>query len=93
MNTRDTLYTKDNNLYIGAFKATDLAKRFGTPLYVMDAAYISEVCDAFVAAMKSYGDGAVALPTRHLRRLPRQRLPTDTGCGSTPFREARSTSC
>lgn len=64
MNTRDTLYTKDNNLYIGAFKATDLAKRFGTPLYVMDAAYISEVCDAFVAAMKSYGDGAVAFANK-----------------------------
>lgn len=64
MNTRDTLYVKDGNLYIGDFKATQLAERFGTPLYVMDAKYIAEVCDAFVAAVGQYGDGAVAFANK-----------------------------
>ena len=58
MNTRKTLYVKDNDLYIGAFKATELAKKFGTPLYVMDAAYIREVSDAFVAAVKRADEAA-----------------------------------
>lgn len=64
MNTRETLYVKNGNLYIGSFKATELAARFGTPLYVMDAKYIEEVCDAFVAAVGSYGEGAVAFANK-----------------------------
>ena len=62
MNTRETLYVKDGNLYIGGFRATELAARFGTPLYVMDARYISEVCDAFVAAVSKGGEGSMMEP-------------------------------
>ena len=64
MNTRNTLYVKDGKLYIGGFAASELAHRFGTPLYVMDAAYIAEVCDAFQSAMATYGDGAVAFANK-----------------------------
>lgn len=74
MNTRDTLYVKDNNLVIGNIYATELAKRFGTPLYVMDAKYIAEVCDAFVKAMSHYGDGAVAYASKAFASMATSRL-------------------
>ena len=79
MNTRDTLYVKGKNLYIGKLKATELAERFGTPLYVMDAAYIREVCDAFVAAMKDYGDGAVAFANKAFATIATARLAGSRG--------------
>ncbi len=41
MNERDTLYIDNNGaLNIGGCKASDLAKRFGTPLYVFDEQHI-----------------------------------------------------
>lgn len=74
MNTRKTLYVKDNDLYIGAFKATELAKKFGTPLYVMDAAYIREVSDAFVAAVNKCGRGAVAFANKAFATVATAKL-------------------
>ena len=74
MNTRDTLYVKDGNLYIGAFRATELAEKFGTPLYVMDAQYIAEVCDAFVAAVNKSGEGAVAFANKAFAAVATAKL-------------------
>ena len=74
MNTRETLYVKDGNLYIGGFRATELAARFGTPLYVMDARYISEVCDAFVAAVSKEGEGAVAFANKAFATIATAKL-------------------
>lgn len=74
MNTRETLYVKDGNLYIGGFRATELAARFGTPLYVMDARYISEVCDAFVAAVSKGGEGAVAFANKAFATIATAKL-------------------
>ena len=79
MNTRETLYVKDGNLYIGSFKATELAARFGTPLYVMDAKYIEEVCDAFVAAVGSYGEGAVAFANKAFAAVGKAEKTAKTG--------------
>lgn len=79
MNTRETLYVKDGNLYIGSFKATDLASRFGTPLYVMDAAYIKEVCAAFVKAVSTYGDGAVAFANKAFATLATAKIAAAQG--------------
>ncbi len=64
MNTRDTLCVKEGRLYIGGLAASDVARRFGTPLYVMDADYIKEVAKSFREAMASYGDGAVAYASK-----------------------------
>jgi diaminopimelate decarboxylase len=50
MNTRKTLKINGNGLLeIGGVTATDLAKCFGTPLYVLDEAYIRAVCRAFAS--------------------------------------------
>ena len=74
MNTPDTLYVKDGNLWIGELKATELAKRFGTPLYVMDARYIAEVADAFVRAVNKGGRGAVAFANKAFATVATAKL-------------------
>ena len=48
MKTRDTLYADENGrLVIGGVKASDLAEKFGTPLYVMDEKHIRDVCKSY----------------------------------------------
>lgn len=75
MNTRDTLFTDDSGqLVIGGIPAVALARRFGTPLYVMDAQYINEVCSAFTEAMASYGKGAVAYANKAFASIATAKL-------------------
>ncbi|MBO5328669.1 MAG: diaminopimelate decarboxylase [Clostridia bacterium] len=48
MNERDTLKIDDNGrLIIGGCKATELAEKFGTPLYVFDEKYIRSMMSVF----------------------------------------------
>ncbi len=50
-----------NHLEIGGCDTVDLAAEFGTPLYVMDEAFIRERCRAYKSAFEAeYGDAAVA---------------------------------
>lgn len=68
MNTRDTLKVENGQLVIGGVTATKLREKFGTPLYVLDEAYIREVSRAFVDGLKEgYGDNiAVAYASKAL---------------------------
>ena len=43
---------KDNELYFNNFKVTDLAKKYGTPLYLMDENRIRENVNAYKSAFK-----------------------------------------
>ncbi len=79
MNSRQSLCVKDGNLHIGAFSATSLASKFGTPLYVMDAQYIRSVCDAFLSAMKEYGNGAVAYASKAFCTVATTKLMASMG--------------
>ena len=45
---------KDGKLHIGGLSAEDLAKEFGTPLYVMNEDIIREKCREFKAAFSSH---------------------------------------
>lgn len=49
-----TVETKDNDLYIGGCKATDLAENFGTPLYVYDKKTITDIAKQYKSAFKAY---------------------------------------
>ena len=63
MNYRESMKpNNDGELVIGGVKASDLSKKYGTPLYVMDVAFIKSVCNAFKDTInKCYeGFGAVA---------------------------------
>jgi diaminopimelate decarboxylase len=44
---------RDGRLVIGGVAAADLAREFGTPLYVMDEDRLRENCRAYVAALRS----------------------------------------
>ncbi|MEG1529298.1 MAG: diaminopimelate decarboxylase [Clostridia bacterium] len=73
MNTRDTLYIENGELFVGNLSATSLAKRFGTPLYVMDATYIASVCDAYSQTMSAYG-GAVLYTSKAFATIATTKL-------------------
>ncbi len=66
MNTRETLKTNNlGHLEIGGVDCTYLANEFGTPLYVMDKAYIENMCRIYSETLnKEYGDGMVAYASK-----------------------------
>ncbi len=63
MNTRTTLKINENgHLTIGGCDAVDLAKSFGTPLYVMDEQYIRDMCRVYRDAIANlYGGNGLVL--------------------------------
>lgn len=58
MNARKTMFaSEDGNLIIGGCKAVDLAKTYGTPLYVYDEEYIRSVMRVYKKTIEDYYDG------------------------------------
>lgn len=67
MNYRDTLKINTiGHLEIGGVDTVDLAKKYGTPLYVLDEAYVRNVCRAYTKTLSAYGDGAIAYASKAL---------------------------
>lgn len=65
MNFRETLCVKNGNLEIGRVKAKDLAKIYGTPLYVMDEEHIEKMCLTYLNSLKESGvDGTIAYASK-----------------------------
>lgn len=65
MNFRPTLNVKDGNLIIGGITAKDLAKEYGTPLYVMDQTHIEKMCLTYLNALKESGvNGTIAYASK-----------------------------
>ncbi|MBQ7340130.1 MAG: diaminopimelate decarboxylase [Clostridia bacterium] len=66
MNERDTLkINKQNHLEIGGVDCVFLAKKYGTPLYVYDKAYIENVCDAYQKTLNvEYGLGKISFASK-----------------------------
>ncbi|MBR2498293.1 MAG: diaminopimelate decarboxylase [Clostridia bacterium] len=66
MNQRTTLKINDNGqLEIGGITCEKLAHDYGTPLYVMDQAYIEDMCSIFRDTLKQeYGDGIIAYASK-----------------------------
>lgn len=61
MNERDTLkINQKNHLEIGGADTVDLAKKYGTPLYVYDVNYIKKMCQIYTKTLKDCNvDGIV----------------------------------
>ena len=55
MNQRETFCVKDDHLVIGGCDAVSLAAEFGTPLYVMDEAFIRGMCRIYHESLAEYG--------------------------------------
>ncbi len=66
MNFRDTMKINDvGHLEIGGRDTVELAKEYGTPLYVMDESYIRRVIRAYKSAIESaYGHGNLAYASK-----------------------------
>lgn len=66
MNQRETLKINDKgHLEIGGADAEELVKQFGTPLYVMDKAYIGQMCTTLTSALKNeYGSGLISYASK-----------------------------
>ena len=59
MNERETLkINRQGHLEIGGADCVDLAKEFGTPLYVFDERYIRKMMQTYRNAFKNYEGGS-----------------------------------
>lgn len=83
MNARETLKVNDlNHLEIGGIDCIDLVRDFGTPLYVMDQAYIENMCSTYKCALeKFYGDGMIAYASKAFSCKAIYRIINDQGIG------------
>lgn len=64
MNTilTDNVTIRGGELYFGEHSCCELAKKYGTPLYIMDEARIRRNCREYVLAIKeAFGDGSMAI--------------------------------
>ena len=50
----ENLQIRDGNLYFGGHNTVELAKKYGTPLYVMDAVTIRKNCRKYTLPLKKY---------------------------------------
>ena len=58
----ENITTKENELYFNSFKVSDLAKKYGTPLYLMDENRIRYNINIYKNALKKYfGNDAMML--------------------------------
>lgn len=65
MKSRETLKVNSSgHLEIGGVDAVELAKKFGTPLYVMDEDYIRKISRGYTKVLKEYGNGLVCYASK-----------------------------
>ena len=83
MNERDTLRNVCGKLEIGGLLCEDLARKFGTPLYVMDQTYIENMCRVYDETLKAeYGDGMIAYASKAFSCKEIYRIINDMGIGA-----------
>jgi diaminopimelate decarboxylase len=84
MNQRETLRVNSNGkLEIGKIECSKLAKEFGTPLYVMDKAYIENMCKVYSNTLKDeYGDGLICYASKAFSCKEIYRIVNSCGVGA-----------
>ena len=84
MNERDSQkVNKEGLLEIGGVTCNQLAKEFGTPLYVMDKAYIKDMCNIYSSTLKNeYGDGMIAYASKAFSCKAIYKLVNQIGIGA-----------
>ena len=84
MNQRNTLKINGaGHLEIGGADAVELAKKFGTPLYVMDEKYIRDMCAAYRSAIEEdyAGNGLVLYASKAFSCMAIYKIAADEGIG------------
>ena len=80
---RDTLYINANgHLEIGGADCVDLADKYGTPLYVMDEAYIRKVCRSYTELTKKYADLKIVYASKAFSTLAIYNIVKSEGLGA-----------
>ena len=57
MELKDRIEIKDGRLAVSGCDCVELAREYGTPLYVMDESRIRDNCRSLVSAMNKYAAG------------------------------------
>lgn len=84
MKLRETLRINERgHLQIGGCDCVDLGKRYGTPLYVMDEAYIRSVCRGYTALLsKKYPNATVAYASKAFSARAIYKIVQSEGLGA-----------
>lgn len=84
MNQRETLNINGKGqLQIGGLTCCDLAQKFGTPLYVMDKAYIKQMCKIYSETLKKeYGEGLICYASKAFSCKEIYRIINECGIGA-----------
>lgn len=79
----ENLGVKNNNLTIGGVDTVDLAKEYGTPLYVLDENSIRKSCSSYVESMEKYygGNGRILFASKAMCISELCRIVNDEGLG------------
>lgn len=82
MGMNNTFETKDGHLMIGGCDTVDLAKEYGTPLYVMDESYIRSIMNQYVSTIKKSGaKGKVLYASKACLTLALCKIAAQEGLG------------
>lgn len=73
---------EQGHLEIGGIDCVDLAKQFGTPLYVLDEQSIREVCKKYTSALKEYPDSLVCYASKALSTKAIYKIVQSEGLGA-----------
>lgn len=80
---RDTLHiNKVGHLEIGGVDCVDLVKKYGTPLYVMDEAYIRKICRSYTDLKKKYADLKIVYASKAFSTLAIYNIVKSEGLGA-----------
>lgn len=72
----------NHHLYIGGCDTVELAKEYGTPLYVMDEGYIRKIGGEYLAALREEGvTGKVLFASKAFSAVGMYKLAADIGLG------------
>lgn len=83
-NSQNLSVNSKNHLTIGQHDTVDLAKRFGTPLYVLDEDLMRQNCRTYKNAIDDYydGNGLVLFASKALCTMYTGKLVADEGLGA-----------
>jgi diaminopimelate decarboxylase len=83
MNYRDTLKINGaGHLEIGGADTVDVAKEYGTPVYVLDEAHIRNMCRVFKNTLNEYGSNEVLFASKALSCKGIYELVSSEGLGA-----------
>ena len=72
---------RDNQIYIGGCKLSDLAQEYGTPLYVMDEQTIRKTCQEYKSAFSGYPNAKMMYASKALCNMAISKVIASEGFG------------